>query len=282
MIIRKVFNNNACMAEDKNNNEVILMGKGIAFQKKTGDEVDKEKIQKRFIFDTTELNQKFTQLFDEVPVKYLELTSSIVDMVQDNMDVELDPNIYIALTDHISYAVNRYKRDEKIKNVLLWEIKKFYPKEFKLALKALDMIQYETKVELEEDEAGYIAMHFVNAQHDGEEMNQTIAVTKIVEDILQIIEYHYQFKLDENSMNYMRFVTHIRYFARRLFSNDIAQTQDELLFKQIKERYPESFKCTLKVKRYIEEFYHISITREEMVYFMLHINRVCNRAINQD
>lgn len=34
MIIRKVFNNNACMAEDKNNNEVILMGKGIAFQKK--------------------------------------------------------------------------------------------------------------------------------------------------------------------------------------------------------------------------------------------------------
>lgn len=282
MIIRKVFNNNACMAEDKNNNEVILMGKGIAFQKKTGDEVDKEKIQKRFIFDTTELNQKFTQLFDEVPVKYLELTSSIVDMVQDNMDVELDPNIYIALTDHISYAVNRYKRDEKIKNVLLWEIKKFYPKEFKLALKALDMIQYETKVELEEDEAGYIAMHFVNAQHDGEEMNQTIAVTKIVEDILQIIEYHYQFKLDENSMNYMRFVTHIRYFARRLFSNDIAQTQDELLFEQIKERYPELFKCTLKVKRYIEEFYHISITREEMVYFMLHINRVCNRAINQD
>lgn len=281
MIIRKVFNNNACMAEDKNNNEIILMGKGIAFQKKPGDAVDVEKIQKRFIFDTTELNQKFTQLFDEVPVKYLELTSSIVDMVQDNMNIELDPNIYIALTDHISYAVNRYKRNEKIKNVLLWEIKKFYPKEFKLALKALDMIQYETKVELEEDEAGYIAMHFVNAQHDGEEMNQTIAVTKIVEDILQIIEYHYQFKLDENSMNYMRFVTHIRYFARRLFSNDIAQSQDEMLFEQIKERYPESFKCTLKVKRYIEEFYHISITREEMVYFMLHINRVCNRVINQ-
>ena len=124
-------------------------------------------------------------------------------------------------------------------------------------------------------------MHFVNAQHDGEEMNQTIAVTKIVEDILQIVEFHYQFKLDEDSMNYMRFVTHIRYFARRLFSNDIAQTQDEMLFEQIKDRYPESYKCTVKVKRYIEELYHISISREEMVYFMLHINRVCNRAISQ-
>ena len=67
-------------------------------------------------------------------------------------------------------------------------------------------------------------------------------------------------------MNYMRFVTHIRYFARRLFSNDIAQTQDEMLFEQIKDRYPESYKCTVKVKRYIEELYHISISREEMVY----------------
>lgn len=281
MIIQKIFNNNACMVEDENKNEIILMGKGIAFQKKQGDKVDETKIQKRFVFDTTELNQKFSQLFDEVPVKYLELTDSIVDMVQNELQVKLDPNIYIALTDHISYAVNRYEKEEKLRNVLLWEIKKFYPKEFKLAMKALDIIEYETHVQLDEDEAGYIAMHFVNAQHDGEEMNQTIAVTKIVEDILQIVEFHYQFKLDEDSMNYMRFVTHIRYFARRLFSNDIAQTQDEMLFEQIKNRYPESYKCTVKVKRYIEELYHISISREEMVYFMLHINRVCNRVISQ-
>lgn len=56
-----------------------------------------------------------------------------------------------------------------------------------------------------EDEAGYIAMHFVNAQQNGEEMSQTVKVTKMVEDILHIVEYHYQIKLDENSLNYTRF-----------------------------------------------------------------------------
>lgn len=273
----KVFNNNACLAEDDKQNEIILMGRGISFQKKTGDRIDESKIQKRFVFDTTELNTKFTQLFDEVPIKYLELTSNIIDMVQEKLQVELDPNIYIALTDHIAYAVNRYNENQRVKNMLLWEIKKFYPREFQLAMEALKMIAYETQVEMEEDEAGYIAMHFVNAQQDGEEMNQTIAVTKIVEDILQIVEYHYCIKLDEKSLNYMRFVTHIRYFARRLFTNDIATTQDDVLFEQIKSRYPESYTCTIKVKRYIEEFYHISINHEEMVYFMLHINRVCDR-----
>lgn len=83
------------MAEDENNNEVILMGKGLVFQKKQGDEVDVTKIQKRFVFDTTELNHKFSQLFEEVPVKYVELTSTIVDMVQKELNVHLDPNIYM-------------------------------------------------------------------------------------------------------------------------------------------------------------------------------------------
>ena len=107
------------MVEDENENEIILMGKGIAFQKKQGDKVDETKIQKRFVFDTTELNQKFSQLFDEIPVKYLELTDSIVDMVQNELQVKLDPNIYIALTDTYLNVINTIMKDEE-------EIKELY------------------------------------------------------------------------------------------------------------------------------------------------------------
>lgn len=281
MKIKRIFNNNVCLVEDDSENEIILMGKGIAFQKKSGDVVDEDKIQKRFVFDTGELNERFAQLFDEIPIKYLELTTNIIDMAQIEMNEVLDSNIYLALSDHISYAIHRYKNAERMKNVLLWEIKKFYPKEFQLGLKALDMIEYETGIKMDEDEAGYIAMHFVNAQHEGEQMTQTVAVTKMTEDILHIVEYHYQLKLDESSLNYMRFVTHIRYFARRLFSNEIAAEQDEALFEQIKMRYPDSYKCSCKVKHYVEELYHITMSKEEMVYFMLHINRVCSRQLDQ-
>lgn len=277
MVIKKIYNNNILLAEDESKNEVVLIGTGIAFQKKAGQTVDVNKIQKRFVFDTTELNEKFTQLFNEVPVQYVELCSEIVDIAQKDLQVSFDSNIYIALSDHIAYAVKRYKENQKLKNALLFEIKKFYPKEFSAALRAIDIIYHETGISMEEDEAGYIAMHFVNAQQNGEQMDQTVKVTKIVDDILHIVEYHYQIKLDESSLSYTRFVTHIRYFARRLFSNDINKQTDETLYEQIKTRYPDAYQCTLKVKKYIESFCDISMTKDEMTFFMLHINRVCAR-----
>lgn len=281
MIIKKIFNNNALLAEDEKQNEVILMGRGIAFQKKNGDPLDETKIEKRFVFDASELNDKFEKLFETVPVKYLELSSFIIEMAQKELQVQLDNSIYIGLTDHISYAISRYEEGQTLRNVLLWEIKKFHPAEFKVALKALEMIEYETKIKMEEDEAGFIAMHFVNAQHSGEEMNKTIVVTKMVQDILQIVEYHYQLKLDEDSLSYMRFVTHIRYFARRLFTDTIISEEDDILFEQVKARSPEAYKCAVKVRNYINEFYNKDLTQDEMIYFMLHINRVCSRQITK-
>lgn len=278
MILKKAFNNNALLALDENENEVILMGKGIAFKKKPGDVIDEALIQKKFIFDKSELNDKFSQLFEEIPQQYVELTVSIVEMAQKELGVKLDSSIYLALSDHITYAVRRYKKNENLKNALLFEVKKFYPNEFKVALKALDKIHYETGCIMSEDEAGYIAMHFVNAQQNGEEMSQTVKVTKMVEDILHIVEYHYQIKLDENSLNYTRFVTHIRYFARRLFAQELNTNTDDILFEQIKDRYPDAYRCAQKVKRYIEQSCNIELTNEELTYFMLHINRVCSRA----
>lgn len=49
MKIEKVLNNNVVQALD-NNVEYIVMGKGLGFQKRVGDLVDKEKIEKTFCF----------------------------------------------------------------------------------------------------------------------------------------------------------------------------------------------------------------------------------------
>lgn len=277
MKIIKTFNNNICLVEDAEHQEMILMGKGIAFGLKKDDEVDPNKIDKKFVFDTKELNDKFSALFDQVPVKYIELSSNIIDYATKALNIIFDNSIYLALSDHISYAIERYQSDEALKNALLFDIKKFYPNEFKVALKALDMIAYETDIKMNEDEAGFIAMHFVNASQSGEAMSQTIAVTKMVEDILQIVEYHYHLALDVNSINYIRFVSHIRFFARRLFSNEIYNDDQDDLFEQIRNKYPTSYQCSLKVKKYILLNYNIDLGNDEMVYFMLHINRVCTR-----
>ena len=277
MKVVRVFNNNAVLVENEANEEMVLIGKGIAFAKKTGDLINEELIQKKFVFENSQLNEKLAKLFNEVPVKYIELTLDIVEMAGKELNTKFNSNIYIALADHIAYAVERCSNNETIKNALLWEIKKFYPNEFAAAMKALEMIRYETNIEMTEDEAGFIAIHFVNGQSEGELMAQTVAVTKIVEDILHIVEYHFHFKIDETSLNYIRFVTHIQYFARRLFAKEVIDDGDDILFEQIKNRYQDSYNCSLKVKKYIGSNYHIDISNDELVYFILHINRVCNR-----
>ena len=277
MKVVRVFNTNAVLVENEANEEMVLIGKGIAFAKKTGDLINEELIQKKFVFENSQLNEKLAKLFNEVPVKYIELTLDIVEMAGKELNTKFNSNIYIALADHIAYAVERCSNNETIKNALLWEIKKFYPNEFAAAMKALEMIRYETNIEMTEDEAGFIALHFVNGQSEGELMAQTVAVTKIVEDILHIVEYHFHFKIDETSLNYIRFVTHIQYFARRLFAKEVIDDGDDILFEQIKNRYQDSYNCSLKVKKYIGSNYHIDISNDELVYFILHINRVCNR-----
>lgn len=52
MIINKVINNNVLSTHDENNREIVLMGKGIGFQKKVGDEVAEDKIEKKFVLDS--------------------------------------------------------------------------------------------------------------------------------------------------------------------------------------------------------------------------------------
>src|SRR5690625_2957874 len=277
MLIKKVFNNNALLAEDDKGHEVILLGKGIAFSKKTGDQVDYSKVQKRYIFDKTEINQKVSEIFKDIPIKHIDLANTIFNMAQEQMKIKLDHNVLVGLTDHISYAIMRYEEDLKINNVLLWYIKKFYPFEFKLGMMALDMIYYSTDIKMDEDEAGFIAMHFVNAQNNTENIEHTARIAKMVDDILQIVEFHYQIKLNKSSVSVLRFVTHIRFFGRRLYTKEIYAKNDHQLYKQLREKYPNAYRCTIKVKKYIEANFNVSITNDEFVYFMLHINNVYQR-----
>lgn len=132
------------------------------------------------------------------------------------LSVELNDYIYITLTDHISYALKLFDEGLNRPNALIWEIKKFYPKEFEIGLKALDLIQSETNKKLPEDEAGNIALHLINAQtnNSGNKVEDIAHQTKMIQDILNIIKYTYNIALNEKSLNYER----VCYTFKILFS----------------------------------------------------------------
>ncbi|MCM2676374.1 CAT RNA binding domain-containing protein [Alkalicoccobacillus plakortidis] len=138
MRIKKVFNNNVILAHDENFVEKVLLGRGLAFGKKErGDEVDQDKVDKIFTLESKELVDSFVHLVGEIPINHLELTNSIVKEAEKELEITFNDSIYIGLTDHINYALHRHRQGEHMRNAFLWEIKKFYPKEFKVALKAL-------------------------------------------------------------------------------------------------------------------------------------------------
>ncbi len=210
MQIKKIFNNNVVLSEI-NNEEVVVMGKGIAFGKRNGNFLEKEKIEKVFQLQNSNNTERFKELLKDVPMDLVSLSSNIIEYAKNILDTDFNEYIYITLTDHLNFAINRAKENISYVNALKWDIKKYYPKEYGVGMKALNLIKEELDVNFTEDEAVNIALHFINAS-DKIQLNETIQVIKMTEDILNIIKYSYNQSLDEETLSYERFMTHLKFF----------------------------------------------------------------------
>ncbi|WP_088103419.1 BglG family transcription antiterminator LicT [Halalkalibacter urbisdiaboli] len=278
MKIKKVFNNNVVIANNEQNQEVVVMGRGLAFQKKAGEPIDTTKIEKTFVLEKKGVSDKLAQLLSDTSEKYLNISSKILDYAKSRLPYKLDDHLYVALTDHISFAISRHKQGIDLKNPLLWEIRKHYKLEFQVSLKALAIIQEETGILFGEDEAASIALHLVNSQLSGENMAEAVQVTEMVNNILNIVKYHFGMELDESSINYERFLTHLRFFAMRFVRKErVEETEDNFLYEQLSNKYTEAFRCSEKIKVYLEKSYNWDISKDEVIYLTLHIHRVTQR-----
>lgn len=275
MIIQKIFNNNAIVAKDSNKHEFVVMGRGIGFKKSVGEEVDKNLIEKTFILKQKDASEKFKLLLEDISTEYVSLCYDIIEYAKNMLDTQLSDYIYVSLTDHINNAIKMLEEGLRVANPLIWEIKKFYNKEFEIGLKALEFIESETGKMLPEDEAGNIALHLINAQVNSSYNNvKDIAhQTKKIQHILNIVKYTYNTTLDEKSISYERFVTHLRFFFQRLNKREKTEPEDDFLLRQVKEKYKKAYDCMLKVEKYLET----ELSDEEKLYLTIHIQRVTQR-----
>ncbi len=191
MKIKKILNNNAVVALDKLNQEVIVMGKGIAYQHKVGDGIDEHLIDKVCPLFSHEVFMRFQELLTEIPVEYFKIASEIAEDAKILLGKKLNDSLYLSLSDHIFSAVNRQQEGIYIKNALLWDIRRFYSNEFKVGLKALTRIKHQFDVQFPEDEAGFIALQIVGSEGTAE--NQDVyLVTKIIQEISNIVKYYFK------------------------------------------------------------------------------------------
>lgn len=274
MLIQKIYNNNVVLVvDDETNKELVLTGCGIGFKKKVGEKVDQDKIEKKFVMEDENLAKKITRIATEVDEDIFNVTSKIIEYAKQNLNAELDDYIYVALADHISFAIKRYNQNIEIKNDLLYEMKRIHKKEFQIGMWAIDYINKEFNVNFTKDEAAFIAMHIINANYK-ESTKESFLMTKIVKEILNIIRYYYSVEFKEDDFNYDRLVTHLKFFAKRLIKKEQVENNDNELLEIIKIQYEKPYNCSCKIKKYIENNHEYIVTEDELLYLTLHINRV--------
>lgn len=273
IIIEKVINNNIISAYEKSGAEVIVMGRGIGFKKKQGEVVPADQISKIFRIKSRTLTEQFKELLANMPLERVRISDEIISHAKDHLKLKLNQSIYVTLTDHINFAIERVSQGIEPQNALLWEIKRFYPQEFQLEIYALELIQDRLGILLPEDEAGFIALHFVNAEY-GTDIRDAVKFPDQMQAIVDIVEHDLGILLDESSLHYERFVTHIKFLIQRIYRKELLSSEDRELSLMMQRKYPREYECSVKVAEYIMQATGSRLSEEEIMYLSVHIRRV--------
>ena len=273
IIIEKVINNNIISAYEKSGAEVIVMGRGIGFKKKQGEIVPADQISKIFRIKSRTLAEQFKELLANMPLERVRISDEIISHAKDHLKLKLNQSIYVTLTDHINFAIERVSQGIEPQNALLWEIKRFYPQEFQLGIYALELIKDRLDILLPEDEAGFIALHFVNAEY-GTDIRDAVKFPDQMQAIVDIVERDLGILLDESSLHYERFMTHIKFLIQRIYRKELLSSEDRELSLLMQRKYPREYQCSVKVAEYIMQATGSRLSEEEIMYLSVHIRRV--------
>lgn len=279
MKVIKSLTNNMVLACDAQGSECICQGKGIGWQKKKGDPIDESLIERRFIPANNDESRYFQQLFSEIPGEFWKIAEDMVKFAQRQYGIKVAQKIILPLCDHMAGSVERYRTGVQLSNPILWDVKRAYPKEFKVGKYALELIREQFGVEMLEDEAAFLAYHFINAQLDNMSAGASPdTVVKLVSDIVELVQQSFQISLNEEDWNYQRFLTHLKFFANRIAVHQTyEEDNDEELYEDIRRRHPHVYRCVQRITDYIRREYTYEVPREEQLYLMIHIERVTRR-----
>jgi beta-glucoside operon transcriptional antiterminator len=272
MRITKVLNNNVLVVIDENQSEKVVMGKGIGFQKRSGERLNYHGIEKIYALSSHELTGTLSELLSRIPLEVITTCDKIIALATERLG-KLQDSIYISLTDHCQFAIERFHQGVSLTNALLWDIQRLYPKEFQLGEEALEIIAQRLNVKLPIDEAGFIAMHLVSAQMSGN-MEDIAGITQLMREMLQLIKFQLGVDYHKESLSYQRLVTHLKFFAWRILGHTSIVDDDLILQQAVKNNYLQAWQCAERIAAFIGLQYQRKVTAEEIMFLAINIERV--------
>ena len=273
--VSRVINNNVIsVLED--GREVILTGRGLGYHQHPGGTYDPARVERRFVLDDDRSAEGFTSVIAEIPYEVLALSNLIADHLKATLDLTLTSAMQLAIADHIQFAIERLAGGQRLEHAMLWELKSTYRREFTAALEILEMIHSATGVVMPIDEAAFLTMHLVNAELNGD-MSSAVSATTAVQDIVAIVREQLGVPLEPDSASYARFLTHVKFAVQRIEDGQLLVGTDSQLYEMVREKDPQAHEVALAVAAYVRQRYGLDLPDEELLYLMVHVNRLRER-----
>ncbi|NKD30972.1 PRD domain-containing protein [Enterococcus casseliflavus] len=273
--IHRIINNNVITSRNKQGKEIVLMGKGVAYLKKVGDTIESSVVEKQFILTENELT-RYVDVIEAIPADYIELAIDTFNQAEQQLKIKPSSIAYVMLADHLHSSVERAQDGIFMRNEMLNEIKNFFPKEYEISKQTFAKVEQMSKMRLPSDEIGFIAFHILNVS-GGIKNDERI---KMIDQVTKIIEDYFSIKLRKESIYYERFLTHMKYFCTRLFSDEHLHLEknDTTLFELLRTQHPNTSKCVDSIQEYIEGTFQVKISKEEKGFLIIHINNLIMKS----
>jgi len=265
--------NNSMLLVDNDQREMILFGKGIGFGAKPGTNIDLAQVEKVFLPLSDLKSRHFLSLTDTIPAAFFDISHEILILARRLCGDKLNSVLLFTLAEHLHFAVERSRSGQMILNKLSWEVKRYYPQEYSVGLQARAQVNEKFEVELPEEEAVNIAFHLINAssQDDDSTAHQQV---ELVNRIADIVRYKLGKSIDTQSVNYMRFITHLRYFAERVLAGKIALTETDDFYQELMRHRPDAMTVAWAIRDYVQDKYQLTLPKDELTWLSIHISRL--------
>lgn len=274
IIIKRVLNNNAVVAIDEHNRTLVALGSGIAFQRKAGQVISEEKIEKSFYPKNEDATSSISETLSQVDPKYIELSDRIISEAITSSGKKLTDDIYVSLPDHLQFAVERVKKGILIQNKLTVETMQTYPNEFQLGKRVLKYLSEKTGLTFPDDEATNIAMHLITAE-EGDSLENAEGTIELINHFLNIISEMLNKSIDSNSVSYYRLITHLKFFIQRIKKRqkqDFKTDQD--LYDMVIHSYHKEYIIAQRIAGIVLQDFDYRVSDDEIMFLTIHIHRI--------
>ncbi len=266
------FNNNVVLCVDDSGQEVVVFGKGVGFHELPY-EIDLKMIEKSYYG----IENRYMEMINSLSETALEISKKALDLCRSTLVGDINPNLLFTMADHIDFVVERYNKSLRINMPLYYDFENLHPMEFQISRKILKMIEESFKIRLPKEETVGIGMSIINSEYDSISNQPNSDTNEIIEEITGIIEKEFEIKIERDSGNYARYMSHMQYLMERVHNKKVESSMNIKLYQAIMEEYPKASECANEISDYLIRRKRYKLNQDELLYLIIHINRLCSR-----